>query len=450
MRSKLVFAGVILLLFLMGIAAGSIVYSAVLLATWLNYAIINQWLPFAMVVIIVILTVVTGYFTARFISQCRMNEIPQLKESEILPITVIIPALNEERTIVKCVDSIMAADYPRDKLEVIIAYEVPPRCTDSTPALALQLAKKYPQVKPAPNDNGHSGSKAGAINNSLGLAKGTIIGIYDADHTIENSALLRVSAQFSMHPDLDCLGGKVTIRDINYNWFTALIGNECTVLNNFSRYISQLFTGRHMVYGSNLFIKKDVLEKIGGFDEASLTEDCDLGMKLTFGNYNMMIDYSIKSYEQPAITVRDWWHQRVRWTWGGISVLRKYQKPEASGGNLERKRIKTFLLYSLGTTGILFSIVLMGFVGFMLYMNMMTPLILLLSAAPLAVLFAAESIADFCEGRGSVRDMAISIFIRPFIIYVYSLVGVYAIVMEALNRERVWHPNQRMEDSKSS
>jgi hypothetical protein len=125
-------------------------------------------------------------------------------------------------------------------------------------------------------------------------------------------------------------------------------------------------------------------------------------------------------------------------------VLRKYQKPEFSGGELNKKSIKTFLLYSLGTTGILFSIVLMGFVGFMLYMNMMTPLILLLSAAPLAVLFAAESIADFCEGRGSVLDMAISIFIRPFIIYVYSLVGVYAVVMEALSKERVWHPNRRI------
>jgi len=444
MRNKLVFACVILILFLMGIAAGSVVYSAIILATWLNYAIIDQWLPYAMVTIIIILTVITGYFTARFISQCRMNEIPKLKESDILPITIIIPALNEERTIVKCVDSIMAADYPRDKLEVVIAYEVPPRCTDSTPEIVKQLANKYPNVRLVPNEDGHRGTKAGAINNSLAMASGTIIGIYDADHTIEKSALLRVSARFAMHSDLTCLGGKVTIGDINYNWFTALIGNECTVLNNFSRYISQLFTGRHMVYGSNLFIKKDVLEKIGGFDESSLTEDCDLGMKLTFGNYNMMIDYSVKSYEQPAITARDWWHQRVRWTWGGISVLRKYKKPDASSGELNKKSIKTFLLYSLGTTGILFSIVLMGFVGFMLYMNMMTPLILLLSAAPLAVLFAAESIADFCEGRGSVRDMAISIFIRPFIIYVYSLVGVYAVVMEALNKERVWHPNRRI------
>ena len=445
MKNKLVFAGVLLVLFIMGATAGSIVYSAIYVASWVNYTLLKEWLPYVLVIIIAAVTVVTAYFTYRFIRQCRMFELPKLKEDDILPMTIIIPALNEERTIVQCVDSLMAADYPKDKLEIIIAHEVSPRCSDSTPGLARELGKKYANVKVVPNENGHKGSKAGAINNSLGGASGIIIGIYDADHVVEKSALLRASAQFAENKGLACLGGKVFVRDIKYNWFTFLVGNESTVLNNFSRYISQLFSGRHMVYGSNLFIRKDVLDRIGGFDETTLTEDCALGMKLVAGNYRMKVDYSIKSYEQPAITVRDWWRQRVRWTWGGISVLKKYAKEDNSGKALNRNSIKTFLLYSLGTTGILFSIVLMGFVGFMFYMGVLTPFILLILVAPLSVLFAAESIVDFCEGRGSVLDMAFSIFIRPFLIYVYSLVGVYAVVMDALNKDRVWYQSQRIE-----
>ncbi|HTX43104.1 MAG TPA: glycosyltransferase family 2 protein, partial [Methanocella sp.] len=84
------------------------------------------------------------------------------------------------------------------------------------------------------------------------------------------------------------------------------------------------------------------------------------------------------------------------------------------------------------------------FVGFMLYMDVLTPLILLICLAPFSVLFAAESIVDFCEGRGSAIDMVLSIFIRPFLIYAYSLVGVYAIVMDAVDKERVWYPSQRI------
>jgi cellulose synthase/poly-beta-1,6-N-acetylglucosamine synthase-like glycosyltransferase len=442
MKNKLVFAGVVLVLFIMGVAAGSVAYSAIYLASWVNRNILNEWLPYALVIFIAVLTVITAYFTYRFIRQCRMLELPKLKDSEVLPMTIIVPALNEERAIVQCVDSLMAADYPRDKLEIIIAHEVPPRCTDSTPALAARLAEKYGSVKVVPNCDGHQGTKAGAINNCLKKASGAVIGIYDADNVISPDALLRASAQFAAHGDLACLGGKVIIRNVNYNWFTAIVGNECAVINNFSRYVSQLFTGRHMVYGSNLFMRKDVLDRMGGFDESTLTEDCDLGMKLIYGNYSMKIDYSVKSYEQPAITLQDWWHQRVRWTWGGISVLKKYMR--VAGGNARGKSIKTFLLYSLGTTGILFSIVLMGFVGFMLYMDVLTPLILLICLAPLSVLFAAESIVDFCEGRGSAMDMALSIFIRPFLIYAYSLVGVYALVMDAVDKDRVWYQSRRI------
>ena len=92
------------------------------------------------------------------------------------------------------------------------------------------------------------------------------------------------------------------------------------------------------MYGSNLFIRKDVLDKIGGFDETTLTEDCDLGMKLISGNYGMKVDYSIKSYEQPAISMQDWWRQRVRWTWGGISVFKKYTKEDISNKVFDRER----------------------------------------------------------------------------------------------------------------
>jgi len=37
------------------------------------------------------------------------------------PVSVIIPAFNEEGTITKCVESLTNGDYPLDKLEFIIA-----------------------------------------------------------------------------------------------------------------------------------------------------------------------------------------------------------------------------------------------------------------------------------------------------------------------------------------
>lgn len=443
MKNKLVFVLVLLMLLAMGVLAGSIIYSTIILASVVNWMLAMEWIPIASYTLLAIVVVVTFYFAIRFVEQSRMYGLPDNLVRDPLRLTIIIPTLNEERTIEQCVASIMKANYPGDRLEVLIAHEVQPRCKDSTPAIAAALSRKYPCVKAIPNDGPHAGSKAGSINNSLPSATGEIICIYDADHTIDKDALIRASAQFIADPELDCIGGKVMVRNMDYNLFTTITGNESTVLNNFSRFISDFMTGNHLIYGSNVFLRKTALDRIGGFNESSLTEDCDLGMKLIRANCHMRIDYTIKSYEQPALNFRDWWHQRVRWTRGGMDVLHKHLK-QSTREPINLKTLNTIVLYSLSTGGLMFSIILIGFIGFLLYVNIVPPVILATFAAPLAILFAAESFLQLSEGRGSISDILLSLIVRPWIIFAYSLVGVYSVVLDVLDTERDWAENQRM------
>ena len=54
MKNKLVFAGVLLVLFIMGAAAGSIVYSAIYPGFWVNYILLKEWMPVCLLVIIIV------------------------------------------------------------------------------------------------------------------------------------------------------------------------------------------------------------------------------------------------------------------------------------------------------------------------------------------------------------------------------------------------------------
>lgn len=443
MKNKLVFVIVILLLLAMGVIAGSMVYSAIFLASVVNWVLAREWIPIASYVLLALIIITTAYFAARFIRQSQVYVFPEIGDDKILPMTVIIPALNEERTLELCINSLSKARYPEGKLEIIIANEVHPRCHDRTPEIAGELAGKFPTVRVIPNDGVHQGSKAGAINNCLTTANGEIIAIFDADHVIDQNSLRRAASHFVAEPTLSCIGGKVMVRNMDYNLFTRLIGNEATVINNFSRFLSEWLTGSHSVYGSNVFIRKKDLDRIGGFDESSLTEDCDLGMKLISQNCYMRIDYTIKSYEQPPISFRDWWLQRVRWTRGSMDVIRKHIKNTVNEG-INFKIVQTALLYALSTGGILFSVVLVGFMGFMLYVNIVPPIVLFTFVAPLAILFAAESILQLGEGRGSVSDVLLAFLVRPWIIFIYFSLGVYSLVLDILDAERTWSENQRI------
>ena len=325
MKNQIAFTMMILVLLAVGILAGMVVYTSLFggpSITDRQFWVYLFWvLTYAITAIVALIAL---FFAVGLARQSRGVTAPKIADADLLPVTIIVPTLNEAKVLETCVESLMASDFPMDKLEVFIAYERPPRCSDGTPEIAARLAKKYPNVITIANEGTHVGTKAGACNCCLSCAKGRVIGLYDADHVVDKDAIRRASAQFTADPLLGCIGGKLLVRNMDYNLFTFIIGNEYTVINNFSRFFSELVTGAHLIYGSNVFIHKDALERIGGFDEKSLTEDSDLGMRLINMDYRMIVDYTIESYEQPAINWHDWWSQRVRWTRGSVDTLKKY------------------------------------------------------------------------------------------------------------------------------
>ncbi|OPY29528.1 MAG: N-glycosyltransferase [Methanocella sp. PtaU1.Bin125] len=443
MKKQILFALMILTLLALGILAGMVVYTALFGGPsitdrqfWINLF----WVLTS--VITGIIALIALFFAVGLAIQSRRVRAPVVDDADLLPVTIIIPVLNEERVLEACVGSILASNFPMNKLEIIIAYEKPPKCSDSTPQIAQRLAGKYPNVRAIANEGAHVGTKAGACNICLPDAKGNVIGLYDADHVVHPDAIRRASAQFTMDSKLGCIGGKLLVRNMDYNLFTFIIGNEYTVINNFSRFFSEMITGAHLIYGSNVFISKSALDAIGGFDEKSLTEDSDLGMKLINKSYRMIVDYTIESYEQPAVNWHDWWSQRVRWTRGSVDTLKKYMSK--SKDEINAKVLQTAFVYSLGTIGLFLTVILMGFVGYLLLMGVVPPYAIVAFGAPFAILFAAESLLQMTLGRGSIADLLMSIFVRPWFIFPYTLVGVYAVVLDLINAPRTWEVNQRI------
>src|SRR4051794_30939631 len=59
-------------------------------------------------------------------------------------VSVVVPSFNEERTIAATLDSLLALEYPKDKLEILV---VDDGSRDKTSVIAKQYVAKYPQVK---------------------------------------------------------------------------------------------------------------------------------------------------------------------------------------------------------------------------------------------------------------------------------------------------------------
>ncbi len=98
--------------------------------------------------------------------------------STIMPlVSVIIPVRDEDKAIMRCLDSVMQTDYPKDRLDILV---VDGMSTDRTPHIVLEYSKRYPFICLL---NNPKRTQAAALNMGLQEANGEIIIRMDAHTT---------------------------------------------------------------------------------------------------------------------------------------------------------------------------------------------------------------------------------------------------------------------------
>lgn len=77
--------------------------------------------------------------------------------------------------------------------------------------------------------------------------------------------------------------------------------------------------------GNTVFIQRDLLEQLGGWDERCLTEDADIGIRLSAQGVPVRVVYDdmYVTREETPPTVEQFVRQRTRWNQGFLQVLKK-------------------------------------------------------------------------------------------------------------------------------
>jgi len=195
-----------------------------------------------------------------------MTQIPQ--------VSIIIPAKNEEKNIGFCLDSIFALDYSKENYEVIV---VDNGSVDQTTQIAI---KKGVQVLVLP------GKKISTLRNAGSKqAKAEILAFLDADCTVERDWLQKAEKYFT-DKSIVCFGSAPQIplepTWVQSTWYQV-------------RKKADKVTETPWLESMNMFVRREIFEKIHGFNEKLVTcEDVDLSYRLSpYGK--IVSDQSIKA-----------------------------------------------------------------------------------------------------------------------------------------------------------
>jgi cellulose synthase/poly-beta-1,6-N-acetylglucosamine synthase-like glycosyltransferase len=238
--------------------------------------------------------------------------------------TLILPARHEEQVIQDTIQRMVDLNYPRELVQVLVVIEAGDRGTIAQVDAKLTALRErnIGHVRLVTFDDPPI-NKPHGLNVALKAATGDVITIFDAEDEPHRDILHVVNTVMARE------GAEVVqcgVQLMNYadRWFSAL--NVLEYMFWFkSRMHYHAAVGMVPLGGNTVFMTRALLDRAGGWDQACLTEDADIGIRLSVQGMRVRVIYDDQyvTREETPPTVGQFVKQRTRWNQGFLQILGK-------------------------------------------------------------------------------------------------------------------------------
>ena len=234
-------------------------------------------------------------------------------------ISILIPAYNEEETIIKTLNSVEQLDYPQEKMQVIVIND---GSRDHTKQKVEQYIKDKPYITLLSQPNR---GKAVSLNRALKLAKGEFFACLDADSFVEPATLKKMLSFYYRQndPSLAIVTPAMKVSQPK-NILQKIQWLEYIVMMFIGRLSSQI-DSLYVAPGPFSLYNTAIIQKLGGFDEQTLTEDQEIAYRVQQHHYRIKHCFDGYVYTTAPNKIRPFWRQRRRWYLGSITCLHQYR-----------------------------------------------------------------------------------------------------------------------------
>lgn len=346
------------------------------------------------------------------------------------PLSVLVPAYNEEKVIARTIEGLINTDYPHKEIIVI---------DDGSKDGTLKIANRYKsEVKVLHKENG---GKASALNYGLAFANGEIIVIVDADTIIGRNALKQVIKGFEVDDKVAAVAGNVKVRN-RMNWITWCQALEYVAGIEIIRRAFDFFGSITIVPGALGAFRKTALEEAGTYHKDTLVEDFDTTIKVLKLGFVIQGSTAATAYTEAPQTLHDFYKQRKRWYRGNVQVLTRHMN------TLFNPRFA--FLYKLAFPFMIISMIILPFAGLSVIITSILEIIYG-DGLFVLVLFLLFMSLQFLQSALAVRidrDDPKLILFSPFLVLGYKqlvdILLIKACIESLFKRKAVWTSAKRV------
>jgi 1,2-diacylglycerol 3-beta-glucosyltransferase len=309
------------------VAAASFLAASALVA-WLTITV-----PFAARVLQILIVVSMGYVgwlawrgaavMRRALADARSRpSAPPDRDADVPFVSIVVPARNEAGVIAAGVASLGALRYgPNEGHPAYEVLVVDDGSTDGTGERAREAAAEATHVRVVRRDPGDGPRTKGAV---LAWAqpqlRGDVTVAIDADTIVDPAFLEHAVHAWRRDTRADALQVARQPRNASASWLTAAQADE-QLMDMTSQCGRWSTDGTAELRGNGMFVRREALEAVGGWNAAALTEDLDLSTRLEVIGRHVTLAPEVAVHEEAVEAIAPLWHQRVRWAEGSLRRL---------------------------------------------------------------------------------------------------------------------------------
>jgi len=241
-----------------------------------------------------------------------------------LSFTVLLPCRHEEEVIQSTIERVVRARYPLALLEVVVICSPDDTGTIAKAQQKIEyLRKRGVGCVRVIAYRGTPINKPHGLNVGLRTTRNDVVTIFDAEDDIHPD-IFNVVNTLMVVEQIRVVQCGVQLMNYQTNWYSAL-----NVLEYFFWFKSRLHyharLGSVPLGGNTVFFARPVLMRVGGWDEYNLTEDADIGIRVSCMGEPIRVVYDDRyvTREETPPTLGQFIKQRTRWSQGFLQTLMK-------------------------------------------------------------------------------------------------------------------------------
>ncbi len=243
---------------------------------------------------------------------------PEVLKLKYYPTVVIaVPVYNEENTIIKTVKSLLALDYPKDKIKI---YIVDDGSNDNTWNVVQEFIDN-PNIVLIQKENG---GKHTAVNLAIEKTDSEFFGCLDSDSMVHPQALKRILKYFEKDPATMAVAPSIIVYNPkNILQYAQGIEYDMSV---YTKKMLGFMGGIHVAPGPFSIFRKRVFDELGNYRKAHNTEDQEIALRMQENGYKIDHCPDAYVYTNTPDSVAKLYRQRLRWIYGFIKNLIDYRR----------------------------------------------------------------------------------------------------------------------------